>query len=213
MIGDENEEYVNCRCSCRKERKVNRYSLTHGKSQSCGHLQFAKKLAEKNKLLVGKKIGKWTILKVLPNRQTLCVCECEKQKIVNSQDLLNGNSLSCGCARIQGREEQSKMALAIGIDIARELGKEQLGIKYVGRRKNKNSTTGVTGVALWHSKKTGETRYRAYIMVHRKQISLGFFDDLNSAAQARKMAEEKYFVPLQEKVDAIIAAKRGGEND
>lgn len=213
VIGDENEIYVNCRCSCGKERKVYKYSLTRGKSQSCGHLQFAKKLAEKNKLMVGKKFGKWTVLKVMPNRQTLCVCECGKQKIVNSQDLLQGTSLSCGCARIKGREEQSKTALAIGVDITKELGKEKLGTKYVGRRKNKNSTTGITGVALWHNKKTGETKYRAHIMVHRKQIGLGLFDDIESAVQARKLAEEKYFVPLQARVDAIISAKRGDNNE
>lgn len=64
---------------------------------------------------------------------------------------------------------------------------------------NKNSTTGQKGVS--YQKKLGT--YRAYITINRKQIHLGSFATIEEAVKARKAAEEKYFKPMQEKVDAI----------
>lgn len=46
-------------------------------------------------------------------------------------------------------------------------------------------------------------KYYAYIMVNRKQISLGLYTELDDAIVARKAAEEKYFRPRQERVDTI----------
>lgn len=74
----------------------------------------------------------------------------------------------------------------------------------VSREKvNKNSSTGITGVGIYRNKRTGEEMYRAYITVKRRQIALGLYSDINDAIAARKAAEEKYFEPLQERVDAI----------
>lgn len=53
---------------------------------------------------------------------------------------------------------------------------------------SKNSTTKINGVSL--HKPTG--KYRAYIMVNRKQIHLGLFDTVDEATQARKQADNKY---------------------
>ena len=46
-------------------------------------------------------------------------------------------------------------------------------------------------------------KYYAYIMVDRMQIPLGHYEKLEDAIAARKAAEEKYFRPRQERVDAI----------
>ena len=48
--------------------------------------------------------------------------------------------------------------------------------------------TGVTGVS-----KTPNGKYRARIMVDRKEIYLGTFETLKEAAIARKNGETKYF--------------------
>lgn len=53
---------------------------------------------------------------------------------------------------------------------------------------SKNNRTGVTGVS-----KTPNGKYRARIMVDRKEIRLGTFETLKEAAVARKNGEIKYF--------------------
>lgn len=52
----------------------------------------------------------------------------------------------------------------------------------------KNSRTGVTGVG-WLNR---EKRYRAKIMVNRKEIVLGYFKNFDDAVLARKEAEKEY---------------------
>lgn len=51
----------------------------------------------------------------------------------------------------------------------------------------KSNTSGVTGVRVLSSGK-----YHAYIMVNRKQIALGSYDDIDDAKAARQAAEAKY---------------------
>lgn len=50
-----------------------------------------------------------------------------------------------------------------------------------------NNTSGVTGVRLLPS-----GRYAAFITVNRKQLSLGTYDTIGGAAQARKQAEQQH---------------------
>lgn len=51
----------------------------------------------------------------------------------------------------------------------------------------KSNSSGTTGVRVLPSGK-----FCAYIMIHRKQISLGSYDDLDEAVAARKQAEQRY---------------------
>ena len=51
-----------------------------------------------------------------------------------------------------------------------------------------NSTTKVNGVSFMKTK----NKYRAYIMVNRKQISLGLYTNLEDAIEARRKADIKY---------------------
>ena len=51
-----------------------------------------------------------------------------------------------------------------------------------------NSTTKVNGVSFMKTR----NKYRATIMVNRKQIHLGLFEDINDAIKARKDADIKY---------------------
>ncbi|WP_218146419.1 hypothetical protein [Megasphaera elsdenii] len=92
-------------------------------------------------------------------------------------------------------------ALEKGHLLTADLGKEKLSSKYAGfgRKRNQNSSTGITGVSV--HRRSG--RYRAYITVDRKQIGLGYYDDINDAIAARKAAEQKYFAARQEKADKI----------
>lgn len=54
--------------------------------------------------IVGKKFGRLTVLRrsALPGRiRWLCACECGKEVDVFSFNLVRGNTVSCGCARIR----------------------------------------------------------------------------------------------------------------
>jgi len=53
---------------------------------------------------------------------------------------------------------------------------------------SKNSSTKVNGVSFHRQR----NKYRAYIMVDRKQISLGLYTSIEDAKQARELANQKY---------------------
>lgn len=93
--------------------------------------------------------------------------------------------------------------MAAGRDYKKAFTAEGLNVMYLGKKVNKNSSTGITGVGIYRNKRTGEELYRAYIVVQRKQIALGLYRDINDAIAARKAAEEKYFEPLQKQVDEL----------
>jgi len=60
---------------------------------------------------------------------------------------------------------------------------------------SKNSNTGYLGISL-----TPQGKYRARIMVNRKEIRLGNYSKIEDAIKARKQAEKKYFkefAPIQ----------------
>lgn len=57
----------------------------------------------------------------------------------------------------------------------------------MNRKKQKNNTTGITGVYKWDDK------WLASIKINGKQINLGIYIKKEDAIKARKEAEEKYF--------------------
>ena len=84
-----------CECSCGEIREVSTYSLTSGKSKSCGH-------STNRKLdLIGKTFGEWEVIKRVPGHKYLCRCSCGTEREVYINSLLNGLSKSCGCKQWQ----------------------------------------------------------------------------------------------------------------
>lgn len=76
------------------------------------------------------------------------------------------------------------------------LNNKKINLRYCTTQQNnmnislsKNNTSSITGVC-WHSQ---VGKWRAYIMLDRRQINLGLFDDFEDAVKARKEAEQKYF--------------------
>jgi len=85
-----------CRCDCGNE-KVIRTCQLRGSIKSCGCL-----LKEHFLNLVGKKFGKWTVIRpdfVNKNHQKywLCQCSCGTAKSIVTSSLTTGGSKSCGC--------------------------------------------------------------------------------------------------------------------
>lgn len=189
---------VLCRCICGKTRWVFRSPLRLGKTKSCGCMAHQDPDCG---IKPGDHIGYWTVIRQ-KGQHFYCRCICGRERWVPAAHLLQGRSLSCGCKRLETRTEESAAALEKGHLLTADLGKEKLLSKYAGfgRKGNKNSSTGITGVAVHRS-----GRYRAYITVDRKQISLGYYDDINDAIAARKAAEQKYFADRQKKANKIIS--------
>lgn len=71
-------------------------------------------------------------------------------------------------------------------DNFREATRAQNNINSVPVQKNSSVRKGVS----WHSQMS---KWRAYITVSCRQISLGLFDDVNKAIDARVAAESKYY--------------------
>lgn len=94
-----------CLCSCGNECMVERYNLMHGATRSCGHLHSIQKKPDYDvNDIVGRKFGKWKVLKSAgkynANQQAfLCRCECGNESILPRQSLTRGLSTSCGHCR------------------------------------------------------------------------------------------------------------------
>lgn len=193
---------VCCRCECGTVRWIMPSLLRCGKTKSCGCKAHATK---DYGVRPGDRIGQWTILEQNQSRFH-CRCDCGTERWIQATILLRGRSRSCGCCRQEKRPDAYRKELQKGHVIMGEIHQKKLSPKYngFGRKTNKNSSTGVTGVSLMKGR-----WYRAYINIGRKQIHLGNFDTLEEAAAARKAAEKKYFAPRQAEVDAIVRKASG----
>lgn len=205
VIGDDNPKNVKilCRCVCGKEKEVSKSSLKKGTSTACQSCSAKKRDRTVDYgIHPGDKIGYWTLLEQ-QGKLFLCRCVCGKERKVNASFLLDGTSMSCGCKRSERFSAGQINGKKLGNKIIEELHAAGLNPRYNNTGLNKNSTSGIPGVSQM---KNG--RYRAYIMVDRKQISLGFYDKIEDAAAARKAGEEKYFAPRAKQVREIIEKEK-----
>jgi hypothetical protein len=71
--------------------------------------------------LTGRRFGQWIVLARddiegnYRSRQWLVQCECGKLRLVPGQDLLNGQSKSCGCAPRAKKADHEKTARALAL--------------------------------------------------------------------------------------------------
>ena len=96
-----------CKCDCGNILKVETSNLTSGNTQSCGCLQKERTSQASFKDLTGQRFGKLVVLKrVINNRFNhtcyQCQCDCGGITIVDSTNLRNGNTSSCGCIKSKG---------------------------------------------------------------------------------------------------------------
>lgn len=99
--GKRNEIYWHCKCDCGQEKDILSSSLIKKIVKSCG---FCKERSKKIIELAGRMFGKLLVLKEhgRTKRQQvtwLCRCECGKESVVSSNDLISGQCQSCGCSR------------------------------------------------------------------------------------------------------------------
>lgn len=92
--------YWHCKCDCGNEVDVFGTSLRSGNTKSCGCLKH-ERIVQSNikrgkQLKNGDRYGSLVIKEIQPNK-ILCQCDCGKVKWINRQDLLSGDTKTCGC--------------------------------------------------------------------------------------------------------------------
>lgn len=147
--------------------------------------------------LTGRTFGRLTVLApidvIVDRGRTLyeCRCECGKTVITRRDNLLSGDTRSCGCLKFEITKERTPRMRSVNLKNGTNTGR----IK--DNSIQRNNTSGVRGVSL--HKKAGKWSVR--IQVSGRAISLGYTSDLEEAKQMRKEAEEKYFKPLLDNKD------------
>lgn len=101
--------YWLCKCDCGNQVIVSGSKLVSGNTKSCGCLTHE---PHSYLDLTGKHFGKLTVIKkvIIPNKTFngvawLCKCECGKEKIVSSTNLLTNQTKSCGCLVSKGEDK------------------------------------------------------------------------------------------------------------
>jgi hypothetical protein len=100
-----NKVYYLCKCDCGKEVIIGSYQLISGRTKSCGCYRKEKTKERQTRDLTGQRFGRLIALKKVNkpekskrvNSFWLCKCDCGNEKIINMQELTNGNTQSCGC--------------------------------------------------------------------------------------------------------------------
>jgi hypothetical protein len=93
-----------CKCNCGNTKIVNSNSLIQNCTISCGCLSISKHKNSNIKDLTNQKFNNLLVLKQQGRSKHqqvkwLCRCDCGQETIVVSNNLLNGNTKSCGCKR------------------------------------------------------------------------------------------------------------------
>lgn len=109
-----------CKCDCGNEKVLPAGSLTSGNTKSCGCgkydgiKKYNQEQSEKNKLSIGQKFGKLTIIEDLGfiphvdghrRRGYLCQCECGNRKETSGNKLTSGQLVSCGQCGLRSKGE------------------------------------------------------------------------------------------------------------
>lgn len=91
-----------CQCQCGNIVKIRSSNLTNGNSKSCG-------CTKKRHNLLNQKFGLLTVIQDMGNDSYgnsiwKCQCECGNVKIIRGGNLINKNTISCGCKKFSKGE-------------------------------------------------------------------------------------------------------------
>lgn len=98
---------VRCLCDCGNEKIIDKYKVKNGIIKSCGCLILKQRRFPKD--YTGKKFGMLTITKELGKGKVLAKCDCGSEKIISKSNILNGNTNSCGCIKINNLKKARAM--------------------------------------------------------------------------------------------------------
>lgn len=190
------KRYV-CVCEkCGRNCNMTGQNILKHQNRGCLYCRQNAKYEEetkKYKQMIGERFGDLTVTDYVGHkfyekygyRVAIAACRCEK---CGNATEIPFSRLKTGQAK-QCRNCNYNTNLPKGQEIIKLYEIEGTSIASIkpGRRLNKNSTTGHTGVSAL---KNG---YRSYITFKRKQYSLGCYKKLEEAIEARKKAEENIY--------------------
>ena len=90
------------RCDCGNTKTLILSNLRNGHTRSCGCCRNETTSKRSFKDLTGKKFGKLTVQRLSGKKRRsnylwVCLCDCGREAIVSSTNLLTGETKSCGC--------------------------------------------------------------------------------------------------------------------
>lgn len=108
--------YWQCLCDCGNYTSVESRNLRNGITKSCGCLHKEKLIKmniKKRKDITGRRFGRLKAIKYVEdetdsNTQWECQCDCGHIKHISLQNLLNGNTKSCGCFRVEFAQSRKR---------------------------------------------------------------------------------------------------------
>lgn len=177
-----------CQCDCRNRYVASSYALRHGLIKSCGcgrrkdiegmrfgHLTA---LERSDKFIIRDNYGKRYMWK--------CVCDCGAI-VYRLSDKLK-DDVDSACEECLIKMKQSAMVERAGFVEGTQLS------KITNTEPTAANTSGVRGV-IWNKR---TQKWCAMLVFKKKSHYLGEYYDFNDAVKARKLAEEKYFLPFLE---------------
>ncbi|WP_304479866.1 hypothetical protein [uncultured Dubosiella sp.] len=162
-----------CQCECGQTILLESYKIRRELVKSCG----CSRKGKNTKDLKGKKIGRLTVLKRLEEKKGscylwLCQCDCGRTTEASYNDLVSGNTRSCGCLiHEKGRP---------GLSYVDQTCIESLKSKAL----HKNNTSGYTGVQKQRGK------WVALISLKKHRYYLGTYERFEDAVFVRQRAEQ-----------------------
>lgn len=190
-----------CKCDCGGEHVASTAVLRSGDVKSCGclHKDAMREAGLKSREdLSGQRFGRLRVIE--PTRKKgkhwcyLCECDCGKTCEVTADLLRRGKTLSCGCLQREraAHSQENRTDYVDGTNLSA-----------LDRKTPTTNTSGVKGVHF--DKRAG--KWRAVITLKGKRRYLGYFDDLASAAEARREAENELFEPILEEHGRRVASE------
>lgn len=188
---EENMYYCKCKCECGNIKNIKKTDVVRGVTKSCGCLS-------RGESIIGKEFGLLTVLRESTKRYRNgyplyeCKCICGNTTLATKNMLKYRIKISCGCwrksrARIDKIMETMKYV-------------ENTSIALISKKTvNSNNTSGFRGVSYDKTR----NKWKAYIRLKYKTITLGRFNTKEEAIKARMRAEEKYYKPIIEKYKEI----------
>lgn len=203
-----NYYYYLCRCDCGNMKIVRGTNLKDGSIRSCGCLADESKRNNHKKKLNSYSIDCNTVFVKLTNSEKIMMCDIEDWERLKKYTWCIDKYGYAKTTKQDGKNVKfhimvmgNRPGMVVDHADRNTLNNRKNNLRFVSQQVNcintgvpKNNTSGVKGV----SEVKGKNKWDAYIKVNYKKIFLGRFDTKEEAIAARKVGEEKYYLPQLE---------------